>query len=56
MDKEHRMFLLSADLRKVYARLAKKFNAGIVQRQEHAARTRETGVEIPFSAPEKESE
>ena len=55
MDKEHRMFLLSADLREVHARLAKKFkDASLVQSVEHDPRNVETAVRFCHEAPESE--
>ena len=43
MEKEHKMILLSADLREVHARLAKKF-AGAAQVEEHPIRNRKVEV------------
>ena len=38
MEKQHQLILLSADLRKVYARLARRFNADIAQMEERHIR------------------
>lgn len=41
MEKKHQLILLSADLRQVHARLARKFNAGVAQVAEHRTRNAE---------------
>lgn len=51
IDREHRMYLLSADLREVHQRLAVKFNASLAQQQEHLIRNQEISVELRDEAP-----
>lgn len=52
--KEHKLILLSADLREVHARLARRFNASVVHREEHGIRTPENAVRGCAEAPDNE--
>lgn len=56
MDKEHQMFLLSADLREVHARLARKFNAGVAQTEERRPRNAEVAGSTPAASPRTNDE
>lgn len=47
------MILLSADLREVHARLAKKFKAPLAQQAEQRIRTPQTGVRVVSGAPDE---
>jgi hypothetical protein len=50
------MILASADLSQVYARLAVKFNAPIVEQVQHRIRTPEETVQVRHGAPAKEDD
>ena len=51
--KEHRMFLLDADLRAVHARLAKEF-AGVAQMEERLIRNQEVAGSKPAASSKSE--
>ena len=51
MDREHRMYLLSADLREVHARLSLKFRAGMAEKEMHLIRNEDQSGSIPDASP-----
>lgn len=52
---EHVMYLMSADLREVHARLAKKF-AGVAEQEMHSIRTGDNGGSNPSTSPREDDE
>lgn len=52
MEKQHTMYLLSADLKEVNARLSRKFQASLAQQEERRIRTPQNGVQGVSEAPD----
>ena len=48
MEKKHQLILLSADLRQVHARLARKFNAGMAESERFPRKEKETGLKTCY--------
>lgn len=49
---QHEMFLMSADMREVYARLSARRKAPLVERAQHGIRIPEDAVQVCDGAPD----